>query len=121
MIKAILRLVGKTRLRSLRNTEHRLYVYDVALIRQRARAFKQTFEKFGVKSQVAYASKAFSSIAMLQLIQEEGLSLDVVSGGELYTALNAEFPVEKIHFHGNNKSEVRISNGFGTSSRLYRR
>ena len=41
---------------------------------------------------------------MVQLANEEGLSLDVVSGGELYTALAAEFPPEKIHFHGNNKS-----------------
>jgi diaminopimelate decarboxylase len=81
-----------------------LYVYDVALIRERARGFKDTFEKLGVKAQVAYASKAFSTIAMVQLVLEEGLSLDVVSGGELYTALEAGFPVDKIHFHGNNKS-----------------
>lgn len=85
-----------------------LYVYDVDLIRKRARAFKRTFEKQGIKAQVAYASKAFSTVAMLQLIQEEGLSLDVVSGGELYTALAAKFPVEKIHFHGNNKSEDEL-------------
>ncbi len=57
-----------------------LYVYDVALIRKRARAFKKTFESMGVKAQVAYASKAFSTIAMIQLVEEEGLSLDVVSG-----------------------------------------
>ncbi|RAK22241.1 diaminopimelate decarboxylase [Anoxybacillus vitaminiphilus] len=81
-----------------------LYIYDVALIRERARAFKQTFEKHGVKAQVAYASKAFSTMAMVQLVEEEGLSLDVVSGGELYTALKAGFPPERIHFHGNNKS-----------------
>ncbi|KZN95908.1 MULTISPECIES: diaminopimelate decarboxylase [Aeribacillus] len=81
-----------------------LYVYDVALIRERARSFKNTFESLGVPYQVAYASKAFSSIAMVQLANEEGLSLDVVSGGELYTALKAGFPPEKIHFHGNNKS-----------------
>ncbi|WP_144460755.1 diaminopimelate decarboxylase [Siminovitchia fortis] len=85
-----------------------LYVYDVELIRTRARSFKKMFEKYGVKSQVAYASKAFSSIAMLQLVHEEGLSLDVVSGGELYTAIAAKFPVEKIHFHGNNKSEEEL-------------
>jgi len=85
-----------------------LYVYDVELIRNRARAFKKMFEKHGVKSQVAYASKAFSSIAMLQLVHEEGLSLDVVSGGELYTAVAAKFPVGKIHFHGNNKSEEEL-------------
>lgn len=85
-----------------------LYVYDVDLIRKRARSFKYMFEKLGVKSQVAYASKAFSSVAMLQLVHEEGLSLDVVSGGELYTAIVAKFPVEKIHFHGNNKSEEEL-------------
>lgn len=85
-----------------------LYVYDTSLIRERARAFKQTFDNLGIKAQVAYASKAFSTVAMLQLIKEEGLSLDVVSGGELYTAIKAEFPAEKIHFHGNNKSEAEL-------------
>jgi diaminopimelate decarboxylase len=85
-----------------------LYVYDVALIRERARGFKSTFERMGVAAQVAYASKAFSTIAMVQLADEEGLSLDVVSGGELYTALAAEFPAERIHFHGNNKSREEI-------------
>ncbi|MDZ5712057.1 diaminopimelate decarboxylase [Jeotgalibacillus haloalkalitolerans] len=86
-----------------------LYVYDTQLIRERARGFKNTFEKLGVSSQVAYASKAFSSIAMIQLIAQEGLSLDVVSGGELYTALKAGFNPDKIHFHGNNKSPEEIS------------
>lgn len=85
-----------------------IYVYDVALIRDRARGFKQTFDKLGIKSQVAYASKAFSSIAMLNLAQEEGLSLDVVSGGELYTAIAAKFPADRIHFHGNNKSKEEL-------------
>jgi diaminopimelate decarboxylase len=81
-----------------------LYIYDVELMRERARGFKKTFERLGVTAQVAYASKAFSSIAMVQLANEEGLSLDVVSGGELFTALKADFPKERIHFHGNNKS-----------------
>jgi diaminopimelate decarboxylase len=85
-----------------------LYVYDVAMIRNRARGFKNTFERLGVKAQVAYASKAFSSIAMLQLAAQEGLSLDVVSAGELYTAIKADFPRKKIHFHGNNKSEEEL-------------
>jgi diaminopimelate decarboxylase len=85
-----------------------LYVYDVALIRERARQFKETFTKQNIQAQVAYASKAFSTMAMVQLVQEEGLSLDVVSGGELYTALAAGFPREKIHFHGNNKSRAEL-------------
>ncbi|MGG3470846.1 diaminopimelate decarboxylase [Neobacillus pocheonensis] len=94
-----------------------LYVYDVALMRERARGFKQTFEEQQVKAQVAYASKAFSTVAMVQLAEEEGLSLDVVSGGELYTAIAAGFPVERIHFHGNNKSreelEMALEHGIG--------
>ncbi|HZH58422.1 MAG TPA: diaminopimelate decarboxylase [Metabacillus sp.] len=85
-----------------------LYIYDVALIRERARSFKEAFEKMGVKAQVAYASKAFSSIAMFQLIDEEGLSLDVVSGGELYTAIASGFPASRIHLHGNNKSKAEL-------------
>jgi diaminopimelate decarboxylase len=94
-----------------------LYVYDVSLMRERARGFKKTFEEQNVKAQVAYASKAFSTIAMLQLAEEEGLSLDVVSGGELYTAIAAGFPSERIHFHGNNKSreelEMALDNKIG--------
>jgi diaminopimelate decarboxylase len=85
-----------------------LYVYDVALMRERARGFKRTFEEQNMKAQVAYASKAFSTVAMIQLADEEGLSLDVVSGGELYTAIVAGFPVERIHFHGNNKSREEL-------------
>ncbi|PLS01634.1 diaminopimelate decarboxylase [Neobacillus cucumis] len=85
-----------------------LYVYDVALMRERARGFKQTFDELNVTAQVAYASKAFSTVAMIQLAEEEGLSLDVVSGGELYTAIVAGFPVERIHFHGNNKSREEL-------------
>src|SRR5699024_779495 len=81
-----------------------LYVYDVSLIRENCRAFVDTFQELGVRSQVAYASKAFSSVAMLQVIKQEGLSLDVVSQGELYTAMEAGFPADKIHMHGNNKS-----------------
>lgn len=85
-----------------------LFVYDVEQIRQKARSFTNTFKSLGVDYQVAYASKAFSSIAMLQVAKQEGLSLDVVSQGELYTALQADYPVEKIHLHGNNKSREEL-------------
>jgi diaminopimelate decarboxylase len=86
-----------------------VYVYDVALIRQRARSFKEAFSKNGINAQVSFASKAFSSVAMVQLAEEEGLSLDVVSGGELYTAILADFPMERVHFHGNNKSREELT------------
>lgn len=85
-----------------------LFVYDVALIRKKAAEFKEAFEKEKVPYQVAYASKAFSTIAMYQLANELGLSFDVVSGGELYTAIKAEVPMNKIHFHGNNKSPEEL-------------
>ncbi len=85
-----------------------LFVYDVSLIRKKANELKKAFQSHGINYQIAYASKAFSCIAMVQLIKEEGLSLDVVSGGELHTALTAGFPPEKIHFHGNNKSKAEI-------------
>nr|BAA14211.1 diaminopimelate decarboxylase [Bacillus subtilis subsp. amylosacchariticus] len=68
-----------------------LYVYDVALIRERAKSFKQAFISAGLKAQVAYASKAFSSVAMIQLAEEEGLSLDVVSGESYIRLLQQAF------------------------------
>lgn len=85
-----------------------LIVYDEKLIRNQCQIYKTTLEKQKIKHKISYASKAFSSIAMVQLIEEEGLSLDVVSGGELYTALAAKFPPERIQFHGNNKSEEEL-------------
>src|SRR5690554_5292708 len=89
-----------------------LIVYDIALFRERAKAFKETFDALGIRSQVAYASKAFSTIAIYEIAKEEGLSLDVVSGGELYTAIRADFPRERIHFHGNNKSYAELEYAF---------
>lgn len=85
-----------------------LFVYDVQKIRQNARAFIRAFQELGVKGRVAYASKAFSSIAIIQIIEEEGLYLDVVSLGELYTAIAANYPAKKVHLHGNNKSYEEI-------------
>lgn len=87
-----------------------LYVYDTALIKQKISEFKQAFNQHeDLKWQIAYASKAFSTVAMIQLIDQQGLSLDVVSGGELYTALKAGINPERIHFHGNNKSEAELA------------
>ncbi|WP_342512311.1 diaminopimelate decarboxylase [Sporosarcina sp. FSL K6-1522] len=89
-----------------------LNVYDIALFRERAKAFKETFKNAGMRAQVAYASKAFSSIAIYEVAEQEGLSLDVVSGGELHTAVAAGFPRERIHFHGNNKSFTELQYAF---------
>ncbi|GAA3637830.1 diaminopimelate decarboxylase [Lactobacillus hamsteri] len=94
-----------------------LVVYDVEKIRQQIRAFKQIFEEENVDYAISYASKAFSAIAMYQVANEEGAYTDVVSAGELYTALKANFPMKKVSFHGNNKSrkelEMAVENRVG--------
>jgi diaminopimelate decarboxylase len=95
-----------------------LFVYDVAHIRERARGFKRTLDSLGVKNKVIYASKAFCCLAMYQLLVEEGLGCDVVSAGEIYTALKSGMPPENIEFHGNNKTEAElvyaVEQGVGT-------
>ena len=84
-----------------------LWVMDEDYIRQQCRTFKRAFiDKH--KGDVAYASKAFSTLAMAVIVKQEGLSLDVVSGGELFTALQAGFPASRIYFHGNNKSRKEL-------------
>ena len=85
-----------------------LQVFDVGRIRQAIRAFKRVFEEEGVDYEVSYASKAFSCLAIYQVINEEGGHTDVVSGGELWTAMKAGFPVDKVSFHGNNKTDAEI-------------
>ncbi|WP_018250023.1 diaminopimelate decarboxylase [Orenia marismortui] len=81
-----------------------LYILDEEEIRTNCRAYREAFEKFYPNSMTLYASKAFLSLAMARIIDQEGLGLDVVSGGELYTALKANVPADKIYFHGNNKT-----------------
>ncbi|NLY43824.1 MAG: diaminopimelate decarboxylase [Clostridiaceae bacterium] len=95
-----------------------LYVMDEGLIRKYCKIYKNSMDKYyGGNGLVLYASKAFCTYYMCKLIEQEGLGLDVVSGGELYTALKAKFPVEKIYFHGNNKTYdelyMAVENGVG--------
>lgn len=85
-----------------------LVVYDVSQIRNQIRAFKKVFEEEQVNYAVSYASKAFASIAIYQVANEEGAYTDVVSEGELYTAMKANFPMERVSFHGNNKSKEEL-------------
>src|SRR5690606_3187081 len=81
-----------------------LCVMDEQFVRDQMRAFLHAAEQCTFPFQIAYASKAFSTLAMCRLVDEEGLLLDVVSEGELYTALKADFPADRIYFHGNNKT-----------------
>ncbi|MEU7648641.1 diaminopimelate decarboxylase [Streptomyces huasconensis] len=81
------------------------YFVDEADFRARCRAWR---DAFGSDADVFYAGKAFLSRAVVRWLHEEGLNLDVCSGGELATALGAGMPAERIAFHGNNKSEEEI-------------
>jgi diaminopimelate decarboxylase len=81
-----------------------LFVYDTEHLRARCREYRAHFG-----DGVAYAGKAFLCKAMAGLVEEEGLHLDVATGGELHVALSAGFPAERIVFHGNNKSEEELA------------
>lgn len=86
-----------------------LYVMDEDLIREHCRTFKNSIEKYyNGEGMACYASKAFSCKAMCKIVKEEGIGLDVVSEGELYTAESVDFPMERVCFHGNNKTDSEL-------------
>lgn len=86
-----------------------LYVMDEQLVRKACRRFKGSIDKFyDGKGLVCYASKAFSCLEMCRIINSEGIGLDVVSIGELYTAVKAGFDLSRIGFHGNNKTDEEL-------------
>jgi len=92
-----------------------LYVFDESDLRQRCNEFKTEFSKRYPDTTVCYSAKAFTNKAMFLLIKEEGLDLDIVSGGELGIARSVGFPMERVHFPGNNKSaeELEMAVGYG--------
>ena len=86
-----------------------LYVFSERAIRENCRSYKYSIEKnYNGKGLALYASKAFSCLAIYHIIAEEGLGADVVSGGELYTALKAGMDPSLIYFHGNNKTDDEL-------------
>ncbi|CRH91044.1 Diaminopimelate decarboxylase [Chlamydia trachomatis] len=85
-----------------------LYIYSVNGMKDRIAEIKNDFLNKYENTTVAYAAKAFLTSAMAKFIESEGLNLDVVSGGEIAIALNANFPAERIEFNGNNKLEEEI-------------
>ena len=95
-----------------------LYLMDENRIRQRLRTYKNALNKvLGDKAKVLYASKAASFCQMYRICKEEGIGVDVVSSGELYTAIKAGFDPAKAYFHSNNKTDddivFAIDNGIG--------
>ncbi|MFN5954376.1 MAG: diaminopimelate decarboxylase [Dolichospermum sp.] len=86
-----------------------LYILDEETLRTACRQYRNTFkEYYQGESQVLYASKAWNCLAVCAIVASEGLGIDVVSGGELYTALNAGMSPSKIYLHGNNKSDDEL-------------
>ena len=84
------------------------YIYAEDDMRARARAYRDAFEQRGAEFEVLFASKSLPCTAAYRLFAEEGLSVDVASGGELHMALRAGFDPARIHMHGNNKSDEEI-------------
>ena len=87
-----------------------LYLMDENLIRERVRTYKNTMADCMPEGSVPeFASKAFSAKQIYRIMSEEGIDIDVVSGGEIYTAKQAGFPMERSYYHGNNKSDSDIA------------
>jgi diaminopimelate decarboxylase len=86
-----------------------LYIYDEDTVRHMCRQFAGGFKDAYANSHVEYSSKAFANPALAKIIAEEGLHMDVVTGGELVFARAAKFPPERLNFHGNNKGRAELS------------
>lgn len=85
-----------------------LFVYDEKHVREKIKEYQKAFKESDLNAIVAYAGKAFLCLYMAKIAAEEDAYLDCVTGGEIYTAVKAGFPPEKIFFHGNNKSEDEL-------------
>jgi diaminopimelate decarboxylase len=97
---------------------HPLYLIDEPLLRANMRAYRLGLQRhYGPNSAVYYASKALINLALCRIARQEEIGLDVSSGGELATALQADFPSSQMIFHGNNKSaeELKLSLESGIS------
>ena len=92
-----------------------LYVMDQELIETTIDKMKNAFKSTRFETRIAYAGKAFLTTGMAKLINLKGLDLDTVSGGEMFTAYKAGFPMERVHLHGNNKTieEIEMAVDFG--------
>jgi diaminopimelate decarboxylase len=86
-----------------------LYVVDEQTIREKCRAYRSAFDKRYPDNVICFAGKSFLTMAMVRIVEQEGLHLDVASGGELHLALAAGFPPHRINMHGNNKSLQEIA------------
>ncbi|APZ50037.1 diaminopimelate decarboxylase [Jeotgalibaca sp. PTS2502] len=89
-----------------------LYVYDQQQLETNIHSYKKAFKSDRFPTKILYASKAFQTVGMMNLVNQYGFGVDVVSAGELYTALQSDVPVDHIYFHGNNKSTEELKMAF---------
>jgi len=85
-----------------------LYLFDESNLRFSCRQFKGEFSRYYSNMKVVYACKAFINRTLARIFAEEGLGLDVVSGGEIEIARGADFPQDRVYFHGNSKSATEL-------------
>jgi diaminopimelate decarboxylase len=85
-----------------------LYVFDEVTLRSRARRIRDEFLRAYERSRLVYAGKAYLSPALMRILVEERIGLDVVSGGEIYAGLRAGVDPAQMIFHGNNKSRAEL-------------
>ena len=92
-----------------------LYVFDEATLRATCAEFRDEFARSYANSSVIYAAKAFLCRALATIINEEGLGIDAVSGGEMTVARSVDFPADRVYFHGNNKlrDELKLAISWG--------
>ena len=96
-----------------------LYVFDERTLRERARVIRETFARAYARSKILYAGKAYLSPALMRIMAEEGLGLDVVSGGEIYAGLAAGVEPREMVFHGNNKSREELGEAVAAGVGLF--
>jgi diaminopimelate decarboxylase len=85
-----------------------LYIFDETTLRAKCSEYRREFEQRYSNTFAIYACKAFTNLALIRLLYDEGFGLDVVSGGELHVAKSAGFPLDKVYFHGNNKGREEL-------------
>ncbi len=109
-VNGVLHFAGKNTLSLAEEFGTPLYVMDEDRIRSNCRTYRMAMQaSFGMEAQPLYAGKAASFTRLIRIIKEEGLGLDVVSVGEISTAVKAGFPMEQAYFHSNNKTDADIA------------
>ena len=109
VVDGVLHFAGQSTVRLAEKYGTPLYLMDEERIRERVRVYRDTLQEcLGDKGHALYASKACAFKRMYAIMAEEGISVDVVSGGEITSAHQAGFPMERVYFHSNNKTDADI-------------